>query len=122
VSRPAYIVVGDALTNLRIARPVAYPGLDLEEVQPVDEARLDDAGYADAAIGDRALANGVAEFKGKFFREKDKDGNWIDYTAAVSALFNWYRMRRPRKRWRRTTRKWRTTGSFWMTPSPSPTS
>ena len=48
-----------------------------------DLVRLDDAGYADAALDDRALANEVAEFKGKFFREKDKGGNWIDYTAAV---------------------------------------
>jgi hypothetical protein len=26
----------------------------------------------------------VAEFKGKFFREKDSDGNPVDYAAAVS--------------------------------------
>jgi len=49
-----------------------------------DLVRLDDAAYANAAFDDRALAYQVAEFKGKFFREKDKDGNWIDYTAAVS--------------------------------------
>jgi len=49
-----------------------------------DLVRLDDAGYAEEALADRALANEVAEFKGKFFREKDKDGNWIDYTATVS--------------------------------------
>jgi hypothetical protein len=35
-------------------------------------------------LDDRALAIVVAEFKGKFFREKDKEGNPIDYTAAVS--------------------------------------
>jgi hypothetical protein len=49
-----------------------------------DLVRLDDAGYAEEALADRALADEVAEFKGKFFRERDKDGNWIDYTAAVS--------------------------------------
>jgi type I restriction enzyme, R subunit len=36
-----------------------------------DLVRLDDAGYADAAFEDRALANEVAEFKGKFFRTKE---------------------------------------------------
>jgi hypothetical protein len=49
-----------------------------------DLVRLDDADYTNKALDDRALANAVAEFKGKFFREKDRDGNWIDYTAAVS--------------------------------------
>jgi Nucleotidyl transferase AbiEii toxin, Type IV TA system len=49
-----------------------------------DLVRLDDSGYADEAFADRALADEVAEFKGKFFREKDQDGNWIDYSAAVS--------------------------------------
>jgi hypothetical protein len=49
-----------------------------------DLVRLDDAGYAEQAFGDRALANGVAELKGKFFRERDREGNQIDYAAAVS--------------------------------------
>jgi len=49
-----------------------------------DLVRLDDAGYAQAAFDDRALANEVAEFKGKFFRAKDSKGNPIDYAAAVS--------------------------------------
>jgi hypothetical protein len=49
-----------------------------------DLVRLDDAGYAQEAFDDRALANEVAEFKGKFFREKDSKGNPIDYVAAVS--------------------------------------
>jgi hypothetical protein len=49
-----------------------------------DLVRLDDAGYAQEAFDDSALAKEVAEFKGKFFREKDRDGNPIDYTAAVS--------------------------------------
>ena len=49
-----------------------------------DLVRLDDAGYAQAAFDDRALANEVAEFKGKFFRAKDRSGNPIDYAAAVS--------------------------------------
>jgi hypothetical protein len=49
-----------------------------------DIVRLDDAGYAEEALSDRALAKEVAEFKGKFFREKDSKGNPIDYAAAVS--------------------------------------
>jgi len=49
-----------------------------------DLVRLDDARYAEAAFADRALAKEIAEFKGKFFREKDRDGNPIDYMAAVS--------------------------------------
>jgi hypothetical protein len=49
-----------------------------------DLVRLDDAGYADAAFDDRALAKEVAEFKGKFFRARDSKGNPIDYAAAVS--------------------------------------
>jgi hypothetical protein len=49
-----------------------------------DLVRLDDAGYAQEAFDDRALAKEVAEFKGKFFRFKDGNGNPIDYAAAVS--------------------------------------
>jgi hypothetical protein len=49
-----------------------------------DLVRLDDAGYAQGAFDDRALANEVAEFKGKFFRANDRKGNPIDYAAAVS--------------------------------------
>src|SRR5260370_30153504 len=49
-----------------------------------DLVRLDDAGYAEDALNDRTLASAIAEFKGKFFREKDRDGNPIDYTAAGS--------------------------------------
>jgi hypothetical protein len=49
-----------------------------------DLVRLDDAGYAQEALDDRALAKAIAEFKGKFFREKDRSGNPIDYIAAVS--------------------------------------
>jgi len=49
-----------------------------------DLVRLDDTGYAQQAFDDRALAKEVAEFKGRFFREKDRHGNPIDYTAAVS--------------------------------------
>jgi hypothetical protein len=49
-----------------------------------DLVRLDDAGYAGAAFDDRALGKEVAEFKGKFFRAKDSNGNPIDYVAAVS--------------------------------------
>jgi hypothetical protein len=53
-----------------------------------DLVRLDDAGYAQDALNDRALARAIAEFKGKFFREKDRDGNPIDYTAAVSGALH----------------------------------
>jgi len=49
-----------------------------------DLVRLDDEGYAQAAFDDRELAKAVAEFKGKFFREKDRNGSPIDCTAAVS--------------------------------------
>jgi hypothetical protein len=49
-----------------------------------DLVRLDDVGYAQQAFDDRALANEVAEFKGRFFRAKDSKGNPIDYAAAVS--------------------------------------
>jgi hypothetical protein len=47
---------------------------------------VDDAGHADSAFADPALAKEVAEFKGKFFRTKDSAGNQIDYVAAVSGL------------------------------------
>ena len=49
-----------------------------------DLARLDDMGFAERAMADRALALSVARHKSMFFREKDSDGNWVDYEAAVS--------------------------------------
>jgi hypothetical protein len=49
-----------------------------------DLVRLDEAGYAKQAIVDRALAKEIAEFKSRFFREKDRKGNPIDYMAAVT--------------------------------------
>lgn len=49
-----------------------------------DLVRLDDGGYADKALADRALALSVARHKAIFFRERDVAGNWIDYVAAVS--------------------------------------
>ena len=49
-----------------------------------DLARLDDAGYADLAIGDRGLALAVARHKSMFFAEKSADGGQVDYLAAVS--------------------------------------
>ena len=48
-----------------------------------DIVRLDDAGYADRALGNRREALSVARHKQIFFRERDTDGNWIDYEAAV---------------------------------------
>ncbi|MYA49861.1 MAG: nucleotidyl transferase AbiEii/AbiGii toxin family protein [Chloroflexi bacterium] len=49
-----------------------------------DLVRLDDTGYAETALVDRALAQTVAQYKESFFREKRSDGEWIDYEAAVS--------------------------------------
>ena len=49
-----------------------------------DVTRLDAAGFADAAIADRALAKAVADHKSVFFSEKQLDGALIDYHAAVS--------------------------------------
>jgi hypothetical protein len=49
-----------------------------------DLVRLDDAGHAQAALDDPALANEVSEHKTRFFREKDREGVRIDYAAAVS--------------------------------------
>ena len=50
-----------------------------------DLVRLDDAGYANAALTDRALALSVARHKSAFFAEKDAAGHWIDYEAAVTS-------------------------------------
>jgi hypothetical protein len=49
-----------------------------------DLVRLDESGHAQAALDDPGLAKEVAEFKTRFFREKDSEGNPIDYAAAVS--------------------------------------
>ncbi len=49
-----------------------------------DLVRLDEAGYANAAIADRELAAAVARHKGMFFAEKAADRSMIDYAAAVS--------------------------------------
>ena len=49
-----------------------------------DLARLAGAGFADAAIADRALAKAVADQKAVFFSEKHPDGSLIDYHSAVS--------------------------------------
>jgi hypothetical protein len=49
-----------------------------------DLVRLDEAGHAQEALDDPALAKAVAEHKTRFFREKDKKGDRIDYDAAVS--------------------------------------
>jgi hypothetical protein len=48
-----------------------------------DLVKLDDAGYADDALKDRKLGVEVADHKSRFFREKDAQGNPIDYHAAV---------------------------------------
>ncbi|MGB6433814.1 MAG: nucleotidyl transferase AbiEii/AbiGii toxin family protein [Bradyrhizobium sp.] len=49
-----------------------------------DLLRLDDKGFAQAAFDDQPLAKEVADWKAKFFREKDRNGRSIDYAAAVS--------------------------------------
>ena len=49
-----------------------------------DLARLDEAGIADRALADRALALSVARHKAMFFSENDVHGERIDYAAAVS--------------------------------------
>lgn len=49
-----------------------------------DVTRLDAAGYADAAIADKALARAVADHKSVFFAEKNTQGDVIDYHLAVS--------------------------------------
>ena len=48
-----------------------------------DLVRLDDAGFGEIALADRAVALSVARHKSMFFREKDAAKNWIDYSAAV---------------------------------------
>jgi hypothetical protein len=49
-----------------------------------DLTRLDQAGIADAAIADHALALTVARHKTVFFAEKNSNGAAIDYELAVS--------------------------------------
>lgn len=49
-----------------------------------DVARLDEAGFAEAAFADRELANAVARHKSMFFAEKAADRTPIDYAAAVN--------------------------------------
>ncbi len=49
-----------------------------------DVTRLDAAGFADAAIADKALARAVADHKCLFFAEKNPHGEVIDYHAAVA--------------------------------------
>lgn len=46
--------------------------------------RLDDDGFAEAAFHDKALAKEVADWKSKLYRQRDRDGNWVDYNAAVT--------------------------------------
>jgi hypothetical protein len=55
-----------------------------------DLVRLDDAGHAKAALDDRKLANDVAAFKSKFFWTTDRQGQQIDYTAAVNGNLQLY--------------------------------
>ena len=49
-----------------------------------DVTRLDAAGFADAAIADKVLAQAVADHKSVFFAEKNTQGEVIDYHLAVS--------------------------------------
>ena len=50
-----------------------------------DVTRLDAAGFADAAIADKALAQAVADHKSAFFAEKD-DGLFLDDAESFDAL------------------------------------
>lgn len=47
-------------------------------------ARLDTAGFADAALARKVLAQAVADYKSVFFAEKGPDGEPVDCHAAVS--------------------------------------
>jgi hypothetical protein len=49
-----------------------------------DITRLDGAGFADAAIANKALAGAVADHKSVFFAEKNTQGDAVDYHAAVT--------------------------------------
>lgn len=49
-----------------------------------DVVRLDEAGFAAAALADRELANAVARHKAMFFGEKAADRSQIDYASAVN--------------------------------------
>lgn len=49
-----------------------------------DVTKLDAAGFADAAIANKALAHAVAEHKSVFFAEKNAHDQVIDYHAAVA--------------------------------------
>lgn len=49
-----------------------------------DVTRLDAAGFVEAAIADKALAQAVADHKSVFFAEKNTHGDVIDYHLAVS--------------------------------------
>jgi hypothetical protein len=49
-----------------------------------DLVRLDEAGFAAAAMVDRCLARAVADHKAKFFPAKDAHAAPVDYHAAVS--------------------------------------
>ena len=49
-----------------------------------DLVRLNDVGFAKKAAANQTLALLVARHKSMFFREKDAEGNWIDYEAVVS--------------------------------------
>ena len=46
--------------------------------------RLDEAGYVEKALADRALGAAVARHKAIFFVEKDSAGTVIDYVVAVA--------------------------------------
>jgi hypothetical protein len=53
-----------------------------------DVTRLDAAGFADAAIADKALARAVADHKAAFFAEKNTHGEVIDYHAAIAGALH----------------------------------
>jgi hypothetical protein len=49
-----------------------------------DIAKLDSAGFVDAALKSRDIAQRVANHKSSFFAAKDSQGNLIDYASAIN--------------------------------------
>jgi hypothetical protein len=60
-----------------------------------DLVRLDEAGFAAAAMADRDLSNAVADHKAKFFPAKDAHAAPVDYTTPSPDTSGWFRTGRP---------------------------
>jgi hypothetical protein len=68
-----YCLQGKAGLSLRFSRHFS------------DLVRLDEAGYLEAALKSKDVAEAVAVHKNAFFAEKDAEGNRIDYLAALKS-------------------------------------